>query len=160
MDSSEFKMREYIAADAGEMRRLHDAFADFMREILSPEMWPFDAPAADGFDAWLNSTQVPDKRLLVAEAGDGKLAGYILGTIEDEPGQLMGKWGYVDDLFIDQEYRRHGLGKNLMEGMETWFRTQGCGAVAVDSWLANPDASRAYEAMGFTANYTGYVRRI
>lgn len=160
MGDIDIEIRQYKTADIDEMRTLHDGFVEFMRDILSPEMWPFDAPAEGGFDAWLKSTQAKEKRLLVADVGNGKLAGYILGTIEDEPGQLLGRWGYVDDLYIDEDYRRHGLGARMMGEMEEWFKAGGCSAVAVDSWLANPGASKAYEAMGFKPNYVGYVRRL
>jgi GNAT superfamily N-acetyltransferase len=160
MPDDEITIRDYADSDVAEMRRLGRAFGDFVKNILPGDLYKFDAPAEGGFEPWLKSTQKPDRRLLVADAGEGHLAGYILGTVQDEPGQLIDKWGYVDDLFIDEEYRRQGLGGRLMREVEAWFKSRGCGAVAVDSWLANPGASKAYEALGFVANYTGFVRQI
>lgn len=157
---SDIAIREYIHTDIDEMRRLHQAFGDFIKDILPPEMYKFDAPAEGGFETWLAGTRQPDKRILVADLGDGRLAAYILGTVESEPGQQIAMWGYVDDLFVDEHHRRHGLGGRLMTEMEAWFKSRGCGAVGVDSWLANPEASKAYAAMGFLPDFTGFVREL
>lgn len=160
MASDDISIRQYRDSDIIEMHRLHGAFGDFIKGILPAELYRFDAPAPAGFEAWLASTQTQDKQVLVADAGKGRLAAYILGTIEVEPGQLLDRWGYVDDLFVEEDHRRHGLGGRLMVEIEAWFKSHGCAAVAVDSWLANPGASAAYAAMGFIPDFTGYVREL
>src|SRR5262249_62287247 len=46
----------------------------------------------------------------------------------------------VEELYVQPEYRRRGIGRNLMEEVETWFRTQSPQIIRVEVFAPNEGA--------------------
>jgi GNAT superfamily N-acetyltransferase len=60
----------------------------------------------------------------------------------------------LDELFVSAEYRRHGLGKQLMDTVMQKAAALGCYRLFIESHYKHTGAHKFYEALGF-ANY-GY----
>jgi GNAT superfamily N-acetyltransferase len=60
----------------------------------------------------------------------------------------------LDELYIDPEYRKQGVGKELMLKIETTARQKGCYRVYIESASKFTTAHKFYEGIGYT-NY-GY----
>jgi len=90
--------------------------------------------------------------LLVAES-EGRLVAYILGFVHDTF-YANGPVGWVEEIMVQSEYRRTGLGGHLMESFELWCKSKG----AVLSALATRRASNFYEAIGYAESATYYRR--
>lgn len=66
----------------------------------------------------------PRKQLLVAEC-DGKFAGYALIEIASRPPIFKVKnMGVVNDIFVVEEFRKRGVGKELFAGMLDWIKNK------------------------------------
>lgn len=86
--------------------------------------------------------------------------------------QIVGMAGLCTDLFyeydgsyvrivafvVDSNYRRRGIGKKLMQEIESWARNQGVIAIALNSGnrKERKDAHQFYLSMGFEAKSIGY----
>ncbi|MCF6139529.1 GNAT family N-acetyltransferase [Pseudalkalibacillus berkeleyi] len=59
---------------------------------------------------------------------------------------------------VDSNYRRRGIGKKLMQEIESWARNQGVTAIALNSGnrKERKDAHQFYFSMGFEAKSIGY----
>lgn len=90
--------------------------------------------------------------VLVAES-EGRLVGYILGFVHDTF-YANGPVGWVEEIMVESEHRRTGLGGHLMGSFECWCKTKG----AVLSALATRRASKFYEAIGYAESATYYRR--
>jgi GNAT superfamily N-acetyltransferase len=75
--------------------------------------------------------------------------GRILGFATGVP---TGTHVELDDLFVDPDHQRHGVGRVLIEDIVAGARADGMTRVEV---TANPDAEAFYEKAGFVA--TGEV---
>lgn len=89
--------------------------------------------------------------ILVAEAEDGALAGFLevgLRSHADgcDPSRPV---GFVEGWFVCAEHRDRGLGRELMRAAEQWAREQNCGEMASDALIENRASQSAHEAMGF-----------
>jgi GNAT superfamily N-acetyltransferase len=63
--------------------------------------------------------------IFVAEPRDGKIIGY--GSVHWLPYLfLKGPEGYVSELFVRESARGHGIGRELLNTIETEARTRGC----------------------------------
>ncbi|WP_431801724.1 GNAT family N-acetyltransferase [Halobacillus andaensis] len=60
----------------------------------------------------------PDRRLLVAEE-NGSVVGYGFGEAEQENGETVGK---IKEIFVDEFYRREGIGSELVQSLLKWLR--------------------------------------
>ena len=55
---------------------------------------------------------------------------------------------YIDDICVDETFRRNGAGKALYRYVLDYARDTGCYNVTLNVWSCNPDAMSFYEKMG------------
>jgi aminoglycoside 6'-N-acetyltransferase I len=56
---------------------------------------------------------------------------------------------YLEGWYVAPEWRRHGVGKSLVEAAEAWARSQGCTEFGSDALLDNDTSAAAHLALGF-----------
>jgi len=91
----------------------------------------------------------PDKAAYFAYV-DNILAGQVV---------LRRNWNrcaYIEDIAVDLSFRRHGVGKALMDVTREWTSSQGLPAIMLETQNNNPNACRFYYAYGFKIG--GYDR--
>jgi GNAT superfamily N-acetyltransferase len=101
----------------------------------------------DQFTAlWGSSFSSPNHCWRVAEA-EGRLVGfgliYLLSPRTESPG------AYLHWAFVEEEYRRHGVGGRLLEELLGWAKQQGAGRVELQFIDGNTGAERFWTKMGF-----------
>jgi aminoglycoside 6'-N-acetyltransferase I len=89
--------------------------------------------------------------ILVAEAGDGVLAGFLEVDLRSHadgcnPSRPV---GYIEGWFVAENHRDRGIGKKLLAAAENWARSQGCVEIASDTWVDNEVSQRVHEALGY-----------
>ena len=57
---------------------------------------------------------------------------------------------YIDDICVDENYRRHGVGKKLYEHVVQFAKEENCFNITLNVWAKNPSAKAFYESMGMT----------
>lgn len=57
--------------------------------------------------------------------------------------------GYLEGIFIREEFRHKGLAKDLLQACQQWAKEKGCTEFASDCELDNVDSFRFHLAMGF-----------
>lgn len=88
-------------------------------------------------------------------AYDGKkVAGCIVGlieksTVKNEFGSVPTKGGRIEELFVAEGYRSHGLGKKLMKKMEAYMRKKQCTVARVETFAPNTSAHNFYKRLGY-----------
>ena len=58
--------------------------------------------------------------------------------------------GYLEGIFVKQEYRKQGYAKELLKMCESWAKEKGCTEFASDCELDNDTSLRFHMSMGFT----------
>lgn len=88
--------------------------------------------------------------ILVAE-DDGHIVGFVLGVIMDMVPDMFvqSAGGYLSDIFIEDGYRRNGVGAKLVETLVSWFRSRG---VDYFEWYV---AAQNHEAQAFWRSMGG-----
>lgn len=68
----------------------------------------------------------PLTRIFVAEM-DGKLIGYVLAVVVDVIPDMFVQEnsGFLADIYVEEDYRRHGVGRKLVDTVRDWFKQQG-----------------------------------
>ena len=86
----------------------------------------------------------------VADAGDGRLAGFLEASIrpfvEDCGGESV---GYLEGWFVDPDFRRRGLGRDMVRLAERWAREKGCIEMASDAEIDNETSIAAHAQLGY-----------
>ena len=93
----------------------------------------------------------PESQLvLVADGGDAKLLGFLEVSIrpfaEDCETDHV---GYIEGWFVESDYRRKGIGRELVNSAERWARQTGCTEMASDAEFGNDQCIAAHSRLGF-----------
>lgn len=68
---------------------------------------------------------------------DGEnLVGFAVGFVRVEDREKEDRIGYFNLIFVDPDYRRQGIGHQLMQPIYEWFKASGCKAIR--SFYASP----------------------
>jgi len=97
-------------------------------------------------------------RVLIAEVEHG-VAGFICFDAQPLFHQ-EGKIGTIMALSIGEAFRRQGIGRALVERVETISKDVGCIKIAVASGLHRADAHRFYLELGYEEITKRFVKRL
>ena len=111
-------------------------------------LWPGDDVGSDEeMTAWLER---PDAAVLVADRGDGRLAGFVeLATRPYADGCDTSPVAYLEGWWVDEDVRRRGVGRALIGAVEDWAREGGFHELGSDALLDNTLSHQAHRALGF-----------
>lgn len=83
----------------------------------------------------------------------GRLFLYVLkNDLHKEP------FGFLEDVFVEEEYRKHGIGSQLVQKAIAEAKTIGCYKLIGNSRMASDKVHAFYERLGFKKH--GYEFRI
>ena len=135
------KIRPGTADDAESIAKLVAGLHRYLNELGDPTRFHFDASTylRDGFGE--------NPAFLVLAEIEDKPAGYLLyhfGYDTDYSRRLV----YVVDLYVDEAYRGHGIGKALMKRASEVAQREGATALWWGVYERNELALRFYESLG------------
>jgi GNAT superfamily N-acetyltransferase len=136
---TDLTLRNAVESDADQIFALAREFA----LTFQPERAAFD-------EALPHLLESRDARLLVAIV-DGRIRGYLLGFTHITL-FANGRIALVEEAMIESGYRRHGIGRRLLEEFESWARTQNAAYVG----LSTRRAAEFYDALGYEISATYY----
>ena len=125
--------------DLPELARLFDAYRVFYGK-------PSDKTAAEAFlEARMDAGE---SHVLVAEDGQGGLAGFtqlysLFSSVAMEPVLIL------NDLFVDENHRRNGIARQLLDAAVDHARTQGAIRLVLETGVNNSQARALYEKAGW-----------
>jgi len=119
-----------------------------MRQAL----WPDEDPAEleDDTEAWLGTVD-PDQVAFVARRGDGRrLCGFAEASVRRYAnGVDESPCAFLEGWWVDEDVRRTGVGRALVQAVEDWARARGFTELGSDALLDNTLSHRAHAALGF-----------
>jgi GNAT superfamily N-acetyltransferase/catechol 2,3-dioxygenase-like lactoylglutathione lyase family enzyme len=89
--------------------------------------------------------------ILVAEVDDERLAGFVEVDLRShadgcDPSKPV---GYIEGWYVAEEFRRRGVGKELMAAAEEWARNHHCDEIASDAVIDNLISQHTHETLGY-----------
>ncbi|MCQ2506756.1 MAG: GNAT family N-acetyltransferase [Lachnospiraceae bacterium] len=88
----------------------------------------------------------PNYVMLMAYA-DEKKVGFAITVIKEKLVMVTHKNGIMEELFVDREYRRRGIGRLLYNETVERLNKKGIDRLMLTVWSLNPDAIRFYRAL-------------
>jgi Sortase and related acyltransferases len=94
----------------------------------------------------------PETQLvLVAEQDNGRLIGFLEASIRPFVEDCVTDHvGYLEGWYVEEEFRRRGVGAELVRAAERWARSRGCTEMASDSEIGNEVGAMAHQELGYT----------
>lgn len=100
----------------------------------------------------------PRTHAFVAES-DTRVVGMIAVTLH-RGYEYDGFLGEVINVVVDEDARRGGIGKRLMQAGEQWLREQGVRRIKINTSYRRTDTHRFYERMGYTSTGLRFVKSL
>ena len=121
------------------------ALIDLMAEFYGESSFPLDrAWAAQAFAELLKDSSRGAVWLLEV---DGAPAGHVVLSVRFAM-EFGGLLGYIDDLFVKQDYRRRGVARAGLDVLLEECRRRGCRAIHVEVAPDNVAANALYRSYG------------
>ena len=123
--------------------------------LLARDMATSSSVSPDGFGSAFESIlSAPNVCLAVTQQGD-QVIGYLLGSYRP-CFYASGNVGWVEEIVVEQKFRRRGVGRLLMEHFEVWATDSDCRLVA----LATRRASEFYLALDYKESATYFKKQL
>lgn len=115
--------------------------------------------AEGGTEKWLKSTQNTSGKFgMVVLAKESELAiGFAHGMIKFLPDYLGGSAvGTITHVFVDENVRRAGVGRQLVSELEEWFRMKKVHSIELQVITGNPIAKEFWKELGYMEELMQY----
>lgn len=113
----------------------------------------FNMPNLSFFESSLAETLSKGEKELIIYEKNGVIQGYAEffthETLENEIRSFYRRC-FIDQLAVDTNCQRNGVGKALAEYIKSYARECSCHSIELGVWYENYDAVDFYGAMGFT----------
>lgn len=139
MADTEYTIRALVESDLSEWLRLRKSLWD-------------ESDHDDHMAEMLDIMENPHHQfIVVADLGNGRLAGFLEASIRSHVEDCETEnVGYLEGWFVEEEYRRTGIGRALVASAEDWARQNGCTEMASDAELDNIVSQNAHEKLGYS----------
>ena len=124
------------------------ALFDLVRSFPSPS-----ARTSDGYAEALRIKLSDQSYATLVAVDKDRLIGYLAGC-SHQTFYAGGSIAWVDEIWVEPEYRGQGTGRLLMDAFEDWASSRGCVQVS----LATRGAAPFYEKLGY-ASSAGYFKK-
>ena len=84
------------------------------------------------------------------------MAGAFVGRIYEQDDPM----GRIIALSVSNDFRRIGLGRQLVQAAENWIRSRGASIVLVNSGFDREDAHKFYERAGYSAKGASFIKQL
>jgi ribosomal protein S18 acetylase RimI-like enzyme len=107
------------------------------------------------------STQLGEPDIAVLVADNGEVIGYSYAAVEGyDYMALRGPAGVLHDLIVDPEYRRHGVGRRLLDATLAYLKSRGAPRVVLSTAERNEPAQRLFASVGFRRTMIEMTREL
>ena len=142
-----FTIRSAEPRDAARLRELLEQIC-LLHVQGRPDLFvPAGKYTVDDIVAMMGDDQSP---IFVADTGDD-VAGYVFCKFirrQNNPVMHDRLMLYIDDLCIDEKYRRMGIGRALFEQAKKLAHQRGAYSVELNVWAFNESAIAFYQSLG------------
>ncbi len=101
---------------------------------------------------FIENTIANDESDILVYENNGMVVGFILLQAKTRPDfdfMLPGKYCYIMDIIVTENYRDKGFGTALMSAAKDWAKERDCNFINLDVLVNNPSAINLYEKLGF-----------
>jgi ribosomal protein S18 acetylase RimI-like enzyme len=149
MDAAGVVIRPVEPKDKAAIAQLWQALVEYHVQIDARQPKPVPGAARRYASRLIEQRDDPYTRTFVAQV-DGRVVGYVLGAVVDLHADLFEQAdsGFIADIFVDPGYRRHGIGRRLVEAINAWFQVQGVRYTELQVAAANGAGIAFWESVG------------
>jgi GNAT superfamily N-acetyltransferase len=103
-----------------------------------------------GYERWLKRLATQERSVFLVAEDEGRLLGFVVATVEKEiPVYRLEEYAFVHDLWVEAEYRKQGVARELVMQTVERFQNLGVKQIRLDTVAINEAARRLFASCGF-----------
>lgn len=129
---------------------------------LAMKLWPDNnrSELRTEFEELLDSK----KDIVYVAVVQGVYVGFIHLSLRFDyvEGSRSSPVGYIEGIYVDENYRNRGISRKLVEAGEQWAKSLGCSEMASDTELTNVESQQFHKKIGFkeAGRIVAYIKDI
>lgn len=137
------------------------AEVNLVHHTACPDVFSSEVPLERQTEVWKASLGKEGSTIFVAEQA-AQLVGFVTATLVDEASPLFKQVRYarVGSIGVSELNRGHGIGRKLMQLVETWAHGHGASEVHLNVWSFNERARHLYEELGYAVRVQYMAKRL
>lgn len=144
---------EPLGRMAGALVRMHHA--------MDADRFFLVEPIEQGYGRWLVRTSKSEKSIVLVAEIAGNVVGYAWATLEDRDWMmLLDACAALQDIWVDDQARRHGVARALIEQVSARARAKGAPRLVLHTAAKNEGAQKFFESMGFRRTMIEMTREL
>jgi ribosomal protein S18 acetylase RimI-like enzyme len=122
-----------------------------LHESWDPPRYAVREDVGDMYHSWLTDKCDDDRAVfLVADREAVGPVAFLIGTMEEEiPIYKLAEYGFIHDLWVEEEYRCEGIARQLVMLAVERFGAIGAKQIRLSTAAANAAARKLFESCGF-----------
>ncbi|MGA9380958.1 MAG: GNAT family N-acetyltransferase [Phormidium sp.] len=123
-----------------------------LHETWDAAKYGFLPNPAQRYEGWLSKLVNGDRSIFLVAEDQSKalLAGFLVATIEREiPIYRLKEFAFIHDLWVEPEYRRSGVARQLVMQTIALFQKMGVEQIRLDTAANNDAARKLFSECGF-----------
>lgn len=158
-------IRESNPKDRDKLSQLMFRFGQFYESIDNMKRIHFSNDHEPAYtDQMILNATTNNGKIYVAEI-NGQIVGLISGYIQkltklEKNGLVKTKPGIISEIYIDEPYRKNGIGEILLGKMENYFKKQKCDVIITGVLVPNINARRFYEMHGYKEREIELIKKL
>lgn len=126
-----------------------------LHEAWDPAKYGFLPEPQERYRRWLGARASDPRSVFLVAEREGRLAGFLIGTIEEEiPIYRLKEFGFIHDLWVEEQYRHEGIARQMVMLAVEKFKSAGVHQVRLDTAAANDPARKLFASCGFRPSTT------
>lgn len=149
-----YKVREARRDELKLLAAMRRKLGDFLRS-QDKDLWELSkdemSRQAERYSEVMDSGK---GKLLVAVDAQDRPVGMIMVRLLENPRVEPGRFGRIDDAWVEPEHRRRGLMRELVRAAADYAQGQGFGLMMLDWSVKNVASERCWRGLGFSPMIT------
>jgi ribosomal protein S18 acetylase RimI-like enzyme len=121
-----------------------------LHESWDPARYDYRPHPGEMYRRWLTARATDPKSVFLVADHEPLIVGFLIGTVESSiPIYRLTEFGFIHDVWIEQDYRHEGLGRQMAMLAIEKFRDIGMKQVRLETAQANEAARKLFASCGF-----------
>ncbi len=156
-------IRELKAEDVSAVADFYQHYnLDYLKDSTPPLLYELfeEKEAKTIFQKYLSEIkELSHYKVMIAEKNK-QIVGLIIGNIMIDKNLKLGKIGVLEDWGVAQSEAHQGIGTQLYQALEIWFKGAGCQQIHSTTWISNRASRDAHLKMGFIESAICFRKKI
>ena len=121
-----------------------------LHENWDPAKYGFLPNPQDRYNRWLPQRTTDPRNVFIVAEREQRIVAFLIGTVEEEiPIYRVKEFGFLHDLWVEEEYRNEGIARQMVMLAIERFKEMGVAQIRLDTAAQNEPARKLFASCGF-----------